>query len=118
MDENDKFKIYGSDELKRREDIGEMDLWSEKQSTLLPKIEKMKYLTTKKMFEYPGVDGSKCLDWYRGKTIKVMNETKFSVKIDWDESTLAESDVQFIVNNLMPGNWNPKKIKKADNGSI
>ena len=42
-----------------------------------------------------------------------MNETKFSVKNEWDESTLAESDVQFSVHKLMPGNWNPKKIRKG-----
>ena len=42
-----------------------------------------------------------------------MNETKFSVKIDWDESTLAKSDVQFSVHKLMPGNWNPKKTRNG-----
>ena len=43
----------------------------------------------------------------------MVNDTKFSVKIEWDESTLAESDVQFSVHKLMPCNWNPKKIIKA-----
>ena len=81
LDENDQFKIDGKDELKRHEDIGEMELWSEKQSTLPPKIDKVKYLTIEITFEYPGVDGSKCLYWYWGKIIKVMNETKFCVKI-------------------------------------
>ena len=51
--------MYGKDELKRRDDIGEMDLWSEKQSTLPPKIDKMKGLTIEMTFEYPGVDGAK-----------------------------------------------------------
>ena len=32
--ENDQFKMYGKDELKRHEDKVGMDLWSEKQSTL------------------------------------------------------------------------------------
>ena len=32
MDENDQFKMDGKDELKRHEDKGEMDLWSENQS--------------------------------------------------------------------------------------
>ena len=113
VDENDKLKMDGKDELKRCEDIGEMDLWSEKQSTLPPKIDKMKYLTIETTFEYPGVDGSKCMDWYWGNIIKVMNETKYSVKIEWDESTLAGSDVQFSVHKLMSGNWNPKKIRKG-----
>ena len=64
-------------------------------------------------FEYPGVDGTKCLYWYQGNIINMMNETKFSVKNEWDESTLAKSDVQFSVHKLMPGNWNPKKIRKG-----
>ena len=45
MDENDQFKMYGKDELKRRKDTSEMDLWSEKQSTLPPRIDRMKGLT-------------------------------------------------------------------------
>ena len=112
VDENDQFKINSKDELKRREDIGEMNLWSENKSTLPLKLNKMKGLKIEINFEYPGVDGSKCLDWYRGKIIRVMNEKKSSVKIEWDESTLAESDLQFSVHKLMPGNWNPKNIGK------
>ena len=114
MDENDHLKMGMKDELKRREDIGEMDLWSEKKSTLPLKIYKMKDLTTETTFEYPGVDGSKCMDWYRGKIIKVMNETKSSGKNEWDESTLAESDVKFSVHKLIPGNWDPEKIRKGE----
>ena len=63
MDENDQFKMDGKDYLKRHEDKGEMDLWSEKQSTLPSKIDKMKGLTIEMTFEYPGVVGAKCLDW-------------------------------------------------------
>ena len=48
-----------------------------------------------------------------GEIIKLMNDKKLSVKIEWDESTLAESDVQFSVIKLMPGNWNPKKIREG-----
>ena len=62
VDENDQFKMDRKDELKQREDIGEIDLWSENQSTLLPKIDKMKDLTIEMNFEYPGVDGTKCLE--------------------------------------------------------
>ena len=51
--ENDLFKMYRKDELKRHEDKGEMDLWSEKQSTLPSKIDKMKGLTIEMTFEYP-----------------------------------------------------------------
>ena len=74
LDDNDQFKMDGKDELKRHEDKGEMDLWSEKQSTLPSKIDKMKGLTIEMTFEYPGVDGAKCLDWYRGRIIKLRNE--------------------------------------------
>ena len=74
VDENDKFKMDGKDELKRHEDKGEMDLWSEKQSTLLSKRDKMKFLTIEMTFEYPVLDGAKCLEWYWGRIIKLMNE--------------------------------------------
>ena len=83
--------------MKRNEDKGDMDLWSEKQSTLPSKIDKMKGLTIETNFEYPGVVGSKCLEWYQGKIINFRNEKKFSVKIEWDGRTLAKSDVQFSV---------------------
>ena len=57
MDDSYQIKMDRKDELKRRKDIGEIDLWS-----LPPKIDKMKYLTIELTFEYPGVDGAKCLD--------------------------------------------------------
>ena len=81
VEDNDQLKMNGKEELKRHEDIGEMELWSEKQSTLPPKTDKMKGLTIETTFEYPGVDGAKCLDWYWGKIIKGTNERKFSVKL-------------------------------------
>ena len=74
LNENEQFKMDVKDELKRHEDKGEMDLWSEKQSTLPSKIDKMKGLTIEMTFEYPGVDGAKCLDWYQGRIIKLRNE--------------------------------------------
>ena len=79
----------------------------------MSKIDKMKGLTIEMTFECPGVDGDKCLEWYQGEIIKVINETKFSVKIEWNERTLAKSDVQFSVHKLMLGNWYPKKIRKG-----
>ena len=82
VDENDQFKMDGKDELKRHEDKGEMDLWSEKQSTLPSKIDKMRGLTIEMTFEYPGVDGAKFLDWYQVRIIKLRNEKKFTVKIE------------------------------------
>ena len=41
MDDNEQFKMDRKDELERRKDIGEIYLWSENQSTLTPKIDKM-----------------------------------------------------------------------------
>ena len=66
--------MYGKDELKWHEDKCEMDLWSEKQSTLPSKIDKMKGPTIETTFEYTGLDGAKCLDWYWGRIIKLRNE--------------------------------------------
>ena len=51
-----------------------MDLWSEKQSTLPSKIDKMKGLTIEMTFGYPVVDGAKCMEWYRGRIINLINE--------------------------------------------
>ena len=113
VDDNDQFKMDRKDELKQSKDNGGMDLCSEKQSTLPPNIDNMKGLKNEMIFEYLGVDGAKCLDWYQGKMIKVIHDKKFGIKIEWDEITLAESDVQFIVQKLVPGNWNPKKIIKG-----
>ena len=55
VDDNYQLKINGKYELKRCGDIGEMDLWSEKQSTLPLMIDKMKGLTIEITFGYPGV---------------------------------------------------------------
>ena len=71
VDENDRFKMDGKDELKWHEVKGEMDLWSEKQSTLPSKIDKMKGLTIEMTFEYPRVYGANCLDWYQGRIINL-----------------------------------------------
>ena len=60
--------------MKQHEDKGEIDLWSEKQSTLPSKIDKMKGLTVDMTFEYPGKDRAKCLDWYQGRIAKLRNE--------------------------------------------
>ena len=60
--------------MKRHENIGDIDLWSGKQSTLPLKIDKMKGLTIEMTFEYPGVDGTKFLDWYRGRIINLRIE--------------------------------------------
>ena len=60
--------------MKRHEDKSEVDLWPEKQSTLPSKKDKMKGLTIEMTFEYPVLYGAKCLDWYRGRIIKLRNE--------------------------------------------
>ena len=75
--------------MKQHEDIGDMGLWSEKKSTLPSKIDSIKGMTIEITFEYTVLDRAKFLVWYQVNIIKLMNETKFSVKIEWDESTLA-----------------------------
>ena len=60
--------------MKRHEDKGEMDMWSEKQSTLPSRIDKMKGLTIEMTFEYPGQNRAKCLYRYQGRIIKLRNE--------------------------------------------
>ena len=86
LNENDQFKMDEKDELKQREDISETDPWSENQSTLPPKIDRMKDKKIEMTFEYPGVYGAKCLEWYQSKIIKATNETKFRVKMSGMEA--------------------------------
>ena len=110
-DELDQFKVDGQAELKHREEEGLLDLWSEKQSTLPPDAAMMEGLEIEMSFEYPGVDGAKTLDWYRGTVKSLVNEKKKSYKIKWDESTLADNDVRVSVHKLTRYHWNPKKIR-------
>lgn len=110
-DEMEQFKIDGRGELKRRGDDGELDLWTERQSTLPPDEKKMKGLEIEMSFEYPGEDGVKTLDWYRGTVEGIVNKEKKSYKIRWNESTLAENDVRVSVHKLTVYHWNPKQIR-------
>ena len=112
-DELVQFKVDGNVELKRREDEGLLDLWSEKQSTLPPDAAMMEGLEVEMSFEYPGLDGVKTVDWYRGTVLSLVNEKKKTYKIKWNESTLAENDVRVSVHKLTRYHWNPKKIRKG-----
>ena len=62
-------------------------------------------------FEYPGEDGVKTLDWYRGTVEGIVNKEKKSYKIRWNASTLAENDVRVSVHKLTLYHWNPKQIR-------
>ena len=91
----------------------EMDIWSEKQATLPPAVSKLKGFMIEMSFEYPGEDGGQCLDWYRGQVVEVLNKEKFRTRIKWDRDTLAEGDAASSVHILLPGHWNPRKIRKG-----
>lgn len=111
-DEDAKFKADGKAEVKRRQDLGLMDIWSEKQQSIPPPLSQYLKMWVEVAFEYPGEEGDTCIDWYRGQISKVINAKKFRVQIDWDTSTLAETDVKVSRHSLIPSNWNPKKIRK------
>ena len=110
--EEDKFKAEAHTEFKRLQDIGEIDLFSARQTVLPPKISTLKGFKLEMCFAYPGLGGAQCLDWYRGTIDHVIDEEKFSVMIEWDQSTLAEGDVTKSAHRLLPFHWNPKKIRK------
>ena len=76
-----------------------------------PDDTKMKGLEIEMSFEYPGTDGTKTIDWYRGKVESVVNKKKKTYKIRWNESTLAANDVRVSVHKLTYYHWNPKKIR-------
>ena len=42
-----------------------------------------------------------------------MNKDKFSSSIKWDRDTLAKGDVEKSMHRLLPGHWNPRKIRKG-----
>ena len=112
-EEEAQIKRDAQEEIQRRQNMGEMDIWSEKQATLPPAISKLKGFMIEMSFEYPGEDGGQCLDWYRGQVVEVLNKEKFRTRIKWDRDTLAEGDAASSVHILLPGHWNPRKIRKG-----
>ena len=111
-DDEEQFKVDAKEKLDQMQRSGEIDLWSEKQSTLPPDISKMKGFKLEMCFVYPGEGGAQCLDWYRGIVDRVIDKEKFSVLIAWDPETLAANDVKKSAHRLLPFHWNPKKIRK------
>ncbi len=111
-DEEAKFKADAQEKLDHMQRTGEIDLWSEKQTTLPPSITTMKGFKVEMCFVYPGEGGAQCLDWYRGTVERVIDEDKNSVMIEWDPETLAANDVRRSAHRLLPFHWNPKKIRK------
>ena len=111
-EEDEKFKVDAKAKLQLRQEQGVMDIWSELQQTIAPTVNEMKGMVVEAAFEYPGQDGSTCLDWYRGTIDEVVNENKFLARIKWHAETLAENDVRVTVQQLTPFHWNPKKIRK------
>lgn len=111
-DEEAKFKVDARAKLELRQEQGIMDMWSELQQTIAPSVKEMKGMVVEVAFEYPGEDGSACLDWYRGTVEKVVNEKKCLAKINWHAETLAENDVSVSVQQLTPFRYNPKKLRK------
>ena len=61
-EEEAHIKIDAEEEIERRQNMGEMDIWSEKQATPPPSISKLKVFMIEMSFEYPGEDGGwRCL---------------------------------------------------------
>ena len=111
-DEVQQMRARVTEELERREELGELDQLEYKQHLLPPKGKELKNFCIEVSFEYPGVDGSQCLGWYNGKVTKVIDEKKNSVEIEWNEDCLGDGDSRKSRHILSPGNWNPKKAKK------
>ena len=63
-EEEAHIKIDAEEEIERRQNMGEMDIWSEKQVTLPPAISKLKGFMLEMSFDYTGEDGGKCLNLY------------------------------------------------------
>ena len=98
-------------EFERREERGEGDVWFEKQQSCPPEIERMKDFHVEVAFSYSSDDGNECMGWYHGVIQKVLNTKTCRVRIIWDECCLGDKDARVSDQILLPGNWNPKKIK-------
>ena len=113
-EEDEKFKVDAKAKLDLRQEQGIMDIWSELQQTIAPTAKELKNMVVEVAFEYPGEDGTICLDWYHVTVEKVVNEKKCLAKIKWHAETLAENDVKVSVQQLTPSPFcfNPKKLRK------
>ena len=108
-EEKEKFENEIMEEIERREERGDGDVWYEKNKLVPPKAEKLKGFRIEMRFQYTGDNGSQCVGWYHGTIKKVVNAEKFRVKIKWDDDCLGEDDVKETTHELQPKKWNPKR---------
>ena len=97
------------EEIERREEHGDGDVWYEKNKLIHPKASELKGFRIEMRFQYTDDNGSQCVGWYHGTIKKVMNADRFRVKIKWDDDCLGEDDVKETIQELQPKNWNPKR---------
>ena len=72
-EEKEKFENVIMEEIERREERGDGDVWYEKNKLIHPKATELKGFRIEMRFQYTDDDGSQCVGWYHGTIKKVMN---------------------------------------------
>ena len=106
-----RLRMEAQEERDRRERRGEGDIYSEMQMVNAPEIDRMlvkKKFRIEMRFSSPGDGGSEEFDWYSGTVIRLVNKTKRTVEIKWDNLCLHHDDASTTTNVLLISRWNQK----------
>ncbi len=87
-----ELKAGRDEEIMRREERGEGDLYSEMQQFQMPKIETLQGYEIEMLFSYNHTDGTPYLDWAHGKVKKVLNAKYNRVQIEWSGECVNSKD--------------------------
>ena len=113
-DEKESLRIEAKEERDRREERGEGDRWSERQSVNPPEINKKmieREYRIEMRFGGTGDGGDKVCNWYHGKVTKIINKKDRKVEITWDDDCLHDDETETMkvtVNVLKISMWNRK----------
>ena len=61
------------------------------------------------LWEYPGEDGEPYVDWAHGKVLRIKNNEKRLVEIQWADECVAEGDEAITTERIADHLWNKSK---------
>jgi hypothetical protein len=102
-----EFKREGREERDRRENEGLGDRWGEKQSVVIPEINK-KFIGFKieMLFNYTHDQG---LSWCHGEVIAIKDAKKKTVIVRWAEEHVGEGEKSETIQKLPDNKWNKSR---------
>jgi hypothetical protein len=102
-----EFKQEGREERDRRENEGLGDRWGEKQSVVIPEINK-KFIGFKieMLFNYTHDPG---LSWCHGEVIAIKDAKKKTVIVRWAEEHVGEGEKSETIQKLPDNKWNKSR---------